>query len=154
MVRALAGQQQEVVLTRVRVQQRAVVEAEVNNQGHGSLTDHVMLLSLRTHAPSSILSRVSSSEGTKTPTHTRTHARTLRCALTHTHTHAHAAAEHAEDKCNDASSFCRGKSHGVILEEANENTKWISFLSQNLCNLFLLQITLIQNSPWGSRTPV
>lgn len=80
MVGALAGQQQEVVLTRVLVQQRAVVETEVNNQGHGSLTDHVILLSVRTHAPSSILSRVSSSEGMKTPTHTHTHTR----VVTHT----------------------------------------------------------------------
>lgn len=56
-VRAVAGQQEEVILTGVLIQQRAVVEAQVNNQGHGSLTDHVILLSVRTHAPSSILSR-------------------------------------------------------------------------------------------------
>lgn len=56
-VRAVAGQQGEVILTGVLIQQRAVVEAQVNNQGHSSLTDHVILLSVRTHAPSSILSR-------------------------------------------------------------------------------------------------
>lgn len=74
-VRTVAGQQHQVILTLVWVQQRAVVEAEVNNQGHSSLTDHVILLLVRTHAPSSILSRVSSSERMKTPTQTHTHTR-------------------------------------------------------------------------------
>lgn len=78
---ALARQQKEEVPTGVLIQQWTVVQAKVNNKGHSSLTDHVILLSVRTHALSCILSRVRSSKGTNTPTH------------------AHVEAYHAEDKC-------------------------------------------------------
>lgn len=97
LVRALAGQQEEVILTGVPVQQGAVVEAEVNNEGHGSLTDHVILLSVRTHAPSRILSRVRSSSG---DLHTHTH--------THTHTEAHT---HRRRGCSLA---CRRQTQVVL----------------------------------------
>lgn len=91
MVGAVARQQEEVILTGVPIQQCAVVEAEVNNEGHSSVTDHVILLSVRTHAPSSILSSVCSSKGTNTHTHTHTYTHTPHTPFSHTHTHSHIA---------------------------------------------------------------